>query len=66
MTKAGEAEHTADIFSEQVKGNMEKKLALMNLEDIVQNEDAIANEFCDEQNLKQKNEMGEKKNIVLK
>ena len=36
----------------QLKGNQEKKIALMNLEDIFQNEDAMAKEFCDEQKLK--------------
>ena len=36
----------------QLKGNQEKKIALMNLEDIVQNEDAMAKEFCDVQKLK--------------
>ena len=33
---------------EQLKGNLEKKMALMKLEDIVQQEDAMATEFCDD------------------
>ena len=30
----------------QLKGNLEKKIALMKLEEIVQQEDAMAKEFC--------------------
>ena len=50
---------------EQLKGSLEKKMALMNLEDIVKNENAIVREFCDEQNFNIKKKMGYK-NIVLK
>ena len=32
----------------QLKGNLEKKMALMKLEDIVQHEEAMAKEFCDD------------------
>ena len=31
---------------------MEKEIALMNLDDIVKNEEAMAKEFCDDQNFK--------------
>ena len=40
------------LSHKQLKGNLEKKMALMNLEDIVQNEDAMTKKFCDEPNLK--------------
>ena len=45
----------------QLKGNLEKKIAIMNLEEIVQNEDAMAKEFCEEQNFKVKKENWERK-----
>ena len=62
-----EAEQTADRFSEQShvqrKGNLEKKIALRKLEEIVQQKDAMTN--CDKkkllQNIKTQNVMKLKK-----
>ena len=51
MTKAGEAEQTADLFSKQTwsctaEGEPGED-GWMKLEDIVQQEDNMAKEFCD-------------------
>ena len=53
LTKAGEAEQTAYLLSEQtrsctVEEKPEKKMGQMKLEDIFQHEHAMAKKFCNE------------------
>ena len=64
MTKAGEAEQTAYLFSEQThsctaEGEPGKKMALMMLEDIFQHEHATAKKLCNE-NTWSLNKLGQK------
>ena len=46
----------------QLESNLEKKMALMNLEDIVQQENAMAKEFCDDK-ITSENSFGDEKKL---